>query len=488
MIDLQTKIHDKFTLEFKAGFNAETSQTNKKYSDFLMNTWIFVPNSLDINKAKYSKDDFYRDIKSSVRLITPSYQLHELANETSSFPHDNLLKHSLKIGDTESNNELLHALKMYCAIVKSATRDAFKAIASCKDADQMRNMAEAFLSDAPKAIERYRDIYNALDVNTIEKNLAQAFSYGDEFLSNILEQYGYRLRDFMRLQHPTAYQVLESRFKEVLQSEKAYKQAKGYLCVKSDDDNTEFVFHASLLKKFAESDLFLEANKSQSTFLIEQILYSAAAGVAMIFATVASFFFQQRYGNFTFPFLVALVISYMFKDRLKDWLRVLFASRVSPKIYDTKTKFRINEQEIGWSKDSFDFVSNEEIPDEVLHARARSPLFTQASGEDEKIILYRKKVRLFRKQLDIASPFPLEGINDHIRFNVTEYLRKMDNPRIPLLGAWEDQNYAVLTGAKSYFLHFVIQCVYDGQTEYKHIAVICNREGILDVKDVPIGG
>ena len=77
MIDLITKIHDKFTLEFKVGFNTAQEERPKKYSDYVMNTWIFVPNSLDINAAKYSKDDFYRDLKSGVRLITPSYGLHE---------------------------------------------------------------------------------------------------------------------------------------------------------------------------------------------------------------------------------------------------------------------------------------------------------------------------------------------------------------------------------------------------------------------------
>ena len=121
------------------------------------------------------------------------------------------------------------------------------------------------------------------------------------------------------------------------------ESAQNYLRIhrESDDGNGRFVYHASLLKKFAESDLFLQSNKSHNTFLIEQIFYSVTAGIAMLFATVTSFFFQQKYGNFTFPFLVALVISYMFKDRIKDLLRMIFAKRLSSRIYDTKTVFRI---------------------------------------------------------------------------------------------------------------------------------------------------
>ena len=41
MIDLETKIHDKFTLEFKVGFNTETTERRTKFRDYVMNTWIF---------------------------------------------------------------------------------------------------------------------------------------------------------------------------------------------------------------------------------------------------------------------------------------------------------------------------------------------------------------------------------------------------------------------------------------------------------------
>lgn len=485
MIDLQTKIHDKFTLEFKVGFIAKKNQNILKVNDFVMNTWIFVPNSLDINKSKYSKDDFYRDIKSGVRLITPSYLLHDLANDDTLLPYQ-LLETNVKAiqDDAESHDTLLHAIKMYCAISKSSTREAYNAITKSKGSN-LHSQAIDFLNDAPKVLSKFRKLKDQLDEKT-DQQIQQAFRYGDEFLSNILEQYGYRLREFVRINHAAEYQQLEPIFKKTLIAEKEYKSAQNYLRIhrESEDGNGRFVYHASLLKKFAESDLFLQANKSHNTFLIEQIFYSATAGIAMLFATITSFFFQQKYGNFTFPFLVALVISYMFKDRLKDWLRLIFAKRLSSKIYDTKTVFRINKQKIGWSKDSFDFVDSDKVPQKVLATRQRTQLFNMVSGNDEKIILYRKKVQLHRDQLAKASPYPLNGINDNIRLNITEFLRKMDNPDIPLQASWEDTNYSVIVGKKVYYIHFVIQCSFEGQTEYKHIMLACNRDGIVDVKEM----
>ena len=485
MIDLTTKIHDKFTLEFKVGFNTEEAIKPMKYSDFVMNTWIFVPNSLDINADKYRKEDFYRDLKSDVRLITPPYSLRDLANDEQLLPNQSLTDdfNDLFIAPDDTL-DLEHSLKMYCAIAKSAFRDAFRNAIQLTENQERISEVRAYLDDVTKVIHRFRNLSQKLENNPLNENIQKDFAYADEFLSNILEQYTYQLRDNVRNLHPEEYEILEKQFKQVLLNEKSYRQAKGYLSIKPDDakGNSDFVFRASLLKKFAESDLFLKSNKRKNTFLVEQILYSAAAGIAMLMATVSSFFFQQRYGNFTFPFLVALVIGYMFKDRLKDWLRLAFARRVSSKVFDTRTDFRIKGRKIGWSKDSFDFIDGDKVLPEVIQMRDRTPLFAEVSGKDEKIILYRKKVQVWRTALAKASPFPLKGINDIIRYNITEFVRKMDNPSIPLSGSWEENDYRPIVGEKIYRLHFVIQCVFEGQTEYKRVVVKCNKNGIIAVE------
>ena len=485
MIDLNTKIHDKFTLEFKVGFNTEATENYLDINDFVMNTWVFVPNSLDINADKYSKENFYRDLKSEVRLITPDYPLHELANNAQLLPNRSL---------TDDGNDLLiapddiedfvHSAKMYCAIAKSAFRNAYFQASQLPDAQQRENACIDYIDDVNKVVSRYRELYGKLKVKDIGERAKQVFNYGDEFLSNILEDYTFRLRDAIRLSYPKEYDALEGRFKALLLGEKAYRERQGYLSVKPDDPhgNSDFVFRASLLKKFAESDLFLRSNKRKNTFLVEQILYSAAAGIAMLMATVSSFFFQQRYGNFTIPFLVALVVGYMFKDRLKDWLRQAFARRVSQKVFDTRTDFRIKGRRIGWSKDSFDFIDGEKVLPEVMQLRNRMPLFDEVSGRDERVMLYRKKVQVWRKELAKASPFPLKGINDILRYNITEFVRKMDNPTIPLSGTWEENGYQPVVGEKVYRITFVFQCAFEGRTEYKRVLVKCNKNGIVEVE------
>ena len=485
MIDLSTKIHDKFTLEFKVGFNTSAAIKPMKFSDFVMNTWIFVPNSLDINGTKYSKENFYRDLKSDVRLITPDYLLHDLACDEQLLPNQSLTDDfNALINAPDDTTDLVHSLKMYCAIAKSAFRNAYRSVRSCDDDKQRIETCHAFLDDVVKVLNRFRDLYKKLKSSDIKGKIEQDFAYADEFLSNILEEYSFRLRDYLHSAFPEDYTQLESHFQKVLLDEKAYKEQQGYLIIQSNDPkgNEDFVFRASLLKKFAESDLFLSSNKRKNTFLVEQILYSLAAGAAMVVATLSSFFFQQRYGNFTLPFLIALVISYMFKDRLKDWLRLFFAKHVSSKVFDTRTDFRIKGRHIGWSKDSMDFIDSDKVLPEVIQLRDRLPLFQEVSGNDEKVILFRKKVQVWPGEMAKVTPFPLKGINDIMRYNITEYVRKMDNPSIPLYGAWDNDNFKPVEGKKIYRLTFVMQCVFEGKTEYKRFVVYCDRNGIIKVE------
>ena len=80
MISIQAQQHDNFSVEFKFGFNCSLDGVR---DDFKVNAWMFVPNSLDINEEVYGKKQFYRDIKSNVRFITPSFLLREIAQDDS---------------------------------------------------------------------------------------------------------------------------------------------------------------------------------------------------------------------------------------------------------------------------------------------------------------------------------------------------------------------------------------------------------------------
>ena len=96
-----------------------------------------------------------------------------------------------------------------------------------------------------------------------------------------------------------------------------------------------YVYRKGALKKFMSSVLFLEAASAAPR--VEASPNSSpgiAAGVAMLFSTVAAIWSQSAYGVNSFPFVVAMVIAYVFKDRIKEWLRTYFSAKLTRRLYD----------------------------------------------------------------------------------------------------------------------------------------------------------
>jgi len=485
MIEKSVKIHDRFSLELKFGFATRRKQ---KVNIFEVNTWIFIPNSLDINRQTYSKSDFYKDLKSNIRLITPEFLLRDIADVKKS-PFIHLEKSFIILaGNPIRGNirEYEHQLKMFMSILKSSLRDHRDHIIRNIDTEDRDYLISSYLSNARSILSNYRGLRNIITVPTVDKKYFTLFLLGDEFMSNQVEQHTYLLADELRKKYPLIYKTAKVSLLDLIRSETEYRKSKGFLA--PENNNTlqirELVYRRGVLKKLFESQLFLSTRKKRDGFIIEQLIYSVAAGFAMIFATGIAFAFQKKYGNFTTPLFFALVVSYMFKDRLKDLMRYYFAGKLKKIFFDHKTKILVrNDQPVGWCKESFDFVSEEKIPAEIKDKRRKSVIMEAESTEGwEKVILYRKLMRLDRPSLDnVFADFTITGVNDIIRFNVSNYIQNMDNPEIPLRYLTDD-GYEEIRGEKVYYLTMVINLKYDGETHYNAYRVTFNRSGILNVE------
>ena len=484
MIEIQAKVHDKFSVEFKIGFRAKK---RSEVSDFTMDTWIFIPNSMDINPLTYNKSHFYRDIKSYLRLITPVYLLRDIA-QTDSLPFRSLEESFRNLASVHTRTAMAayeSQIKMFAAILKSALRDELTHLKQNKIEEDRTYLCREYIKNTRTIANAFRKLRRVINVSTVTEEELGYYCFTDEFISNLIEQHTYKLLNLLAKGFPPTYDLLKEELEEFLRDELAYKQEQGYLLVesKSRTHNRDFLYRAGLLKKYVESELFLTASKKSNTFVAEQVLYSLAAGVAMIFATVVSFSFQKKFGNFTMPLFVALVISYMLKDRIKDLMRYYFAHKVGGKFFDNKIRISRKNEPIGWSKEGFDFIAENKIPREIMEIRDRSALLNAENRNvDEKIILYRKRVRLNRKQLSKNNGYPIPGINDIIRFNVSEFMRKMDNPEIALGCMDESGAFMKTNGEKIYYLNFIMQFEYEEQYEYKRYRIMLNQLGIKKIE------
>ncbi len=488
MIDIKVKIHDKYSFEFKTSFIATRKSVDDDVNEFSINTWLFVPNSIDINRGTYSKDQFYKDTKSNVRLITPVYSLQEIYIGDNS-PLERLKNAAKKLSETPDNEEFqkdyIFQVRMVSSIFKSASRDRAFYIIEEEEDHLIEELIDEYIHHTSHILQRYRDLRVIINKETISEDNKQYFGFGDDFMGNILQQQTFRL---MRgLENRNVYKLVKDKLYHLTSTEDLYKKEQDYprLDTKDESNNYLVVMRRGILKKFIESDLFLITKKKKDGALAEQFYYGIAAGTSMIFATVVSFSAQLHYGNFTTPLFFALVISYIFKDRIKDLMRFYFSTQLGKKYFDTKQQLDIQHEPIGWTKEAFDFVLESKVPTEVLNMRKRSPLVEAESKiYNEQILLYRKLVNLESSKINNYKGYQFIGINDITRFNITHYILKMDNPKVPIFLPDEQDGYIRFSSEKVYSLHFILRCEGHENLYYRKFRLLFNREGIKEITEL----
>lgn len=488
MIEEIVTVHDKFSVEIKMGYKA---RKDRKVNEFSVKTWLFIPSKLDINSSTYKKEDFYNDFNSNIRLITPPYSLKEIAQaESSVFSY---LKEAFqKVANSpNSKNEANYEyhIRMFHSILKSALRREIQHILKNGMDDDRRFLIVNYLEDIRTIAKQYRKLRRIVSVSTMQKEMFDYYLFGDEFMSNQFEQHSYYLHRGLKKMHPDDFASNKEDILNLIKEEVAYKRSKAYLVVEKDsqDRNRWLVHRRSVFNKYFEGQLLLNSRTKKEGVFVMQLLYSIAAGMAMIIGAGLTFFFQKSLGGFTIPLYVALVIIYMLKDRIKDLSRLYLVGKINKRFFDHKTVIRVKgDEKIGWCKESFDFVKEDSVPLRVMRHRNRSRIIDiESRGIGEKIVFYRKLLRLDQKALDNSyGNYNITGVVDIIRFNVSRFIQKMDNPEIPLYYLDDDDEFEKLSGEKVYFINMVFRFKLDDETSYRRYRIIFNRRSIKKVEKV----
>lgn len=480
MIDIQTKIHDQFSIEFKVGFSGTEGV---KEDHFDVNSWIFIPNGLDINSSTYSKDRFYSDMKSNVRLLTPAFTLKQMVEgeEAPIFHVRRALDKALNDPTQEHQNEFEFQLKLFASIFKSSIRNASTDIMEHADDPHTYERCLVYADDVGRVLQSFRELRNQIDPS--QEELKTKFGFADEFISH---QADIRSMKVLQAINRSERSEMKDAFKmlaDLISNEKEYKMGQGYshTVIGNEVNNRKLLYRHSLLKKYIESALFLKVNTTQDGQAVKQISFSLAAGLAMMVYLLVTMPFQKYLGNYPSLIFFILVLFYILKDRIKELTRWLFAYQLKDKYYDNKTVVSIKNKQVGWIKEGMDFITDEKVPEEVLKLRARNKLEADNKLLEEKIILYRKRVEIDNAVLRNQFNYEFKGINDIIRYHINYLTKKMDNPESKIYCLDAQQQVQMLEADRVYVLHFVMQFKWEDQVEYKVFHVTVNRNGIISI-------
>jgi hypothetical protein len=494
------KSHDKYQIEIKLDYEL----LEAKRTRYQVLTFIFIPQNLGITTETYAIADFYRDIQNYIRLKTPTLILRDFTKYSTS-PLV-IVEKTTSIEnwttDPEWRNGVINNLKFLSDMIKSSIREHFNLInqriseAASKSKTHLviHNLVEEFLVETQKITDKYRAFFPVFNLPNVDQEVFRAYQYTDESISILIEESLVEMFQIVERYLKKSDKVdFEAALTERVEAEIKYRKAHGYRCIlKAGKDNEAYIFRSSMLKKYASSVLYLSTAVHREGIGLEQFSYAIAAGLSMIFATTVAFYFQQRYGNLTFAFFAALVVGYMFKDRIKELVRALFDRYLSNHLLDRRTviKTQDGKHKLGILKEKVSFVGEKDLPEAVFRIRNKGQLDElDNDGQTERIICYAKEITLFTEAFKkIYADTPLTGINDIIRYDIRAYLKKMADPTQERNYLQDGQLKTALC-QKIYYLNFVSQYMLLTPKKaklYKRLRLVLNRDGIKRTERIPV--
>jgi len=183
-----------------------------------------------------------------------------------------------------------------------------------------------------------------------------------------------------------------------------------------------------------------------------------------------------------------MVLSYIVKDRIKDEGKRILGERLGRWISDHVSKIRDEDTDciLGSCKENFIVADAATIEPGILELRhADHPTNDAVEGRPETVLCYTKDVSISTAQIDESS-FPIEGLNDIIRFNVQRLTMRMDDP-------WDSYHYvdpdsrkvSEILCARVYHLNIVLRLTpANGEQTLERTRVIVDRKGIQRVEQV----
>lgn len=486
MIQNSVKIHDNFSLEIKSIYENTSKRKKTKYDTI---TYLFIPNGLNINNQTYTKTKFYNDVKVYIRYNASEYTLEEIINLKTG-PLNLFIKSVKKIvkeKSTKKNRLDFEAkVKLLGAILNNSLKLQTHYFKSHKLVD-LKLSNQDFCNQLKEILHIYRTQIPIIENSSLDENVKNIIKLGNEYLSNISNYYIIEL-----FEHFKNLSSEKSDLKYLIQfikDEQEYRKTQNFDASKDDDYYDETLLHKrSQLKKYIDGVLFLTRDIRKDGAFIEQSVFAIAAGLAMVFSTGIAFYYQQVYGNFTLPFFIALVVGYMFKDRIKASIGLLFISKASTFFYDYKIKIKdLQNNLIGITKENFVFVPFEKLGAKVKKHRVKDGyLDADYDFYGEQIIQYKRKIEIYPKKFgQEISDNRLNSLVDITRISFNQFITQMDDPK---------KSYTILkkgkiinrVGNKIYHIN-VIQKFYSEQgIDFKRYRIIMNRKGIKRIEYIEL--
>ncbi len=470
---------------------AVQDQVNRDLHSF--DLYFLFPYHLGINEEQCPSRQFFRNVKSYARILPASVPFAHIADPQCACSPLTRIRRALEgnpLARTIPEDEISYELRMLVNMHHGEFRGLRQLIQlllkdDASDEDIQTRLAQ-ILRDHDVFIEAFRQLPALFSDTRISGQLREALAWAEEAISIKTGRELHKLR--LLCQRREGLRGLVQELVARCGSEQAFRASRHFATVIDPADPITgelFLYREGLLKKWAQSSTYLSVARSRKNARIAHVLAGVAAAIAMVFAVAAMFLAECLFVSYSLPWAILIVVSYMFKDRIKEILRGVLLQWQPRLIADEICRLidpRTGEK-IGSTLSRARYVDRSMIPDYVRQMRYSSRDQLQQILPPESVLHFHNELRMFNQRL-LSSHSRLTGVGALFRIRIEPWLRYMDDPsnRIYFVSSQEPHS---LDANRVYHINMVVRICRDADDaseQFFHARLIVNRNGILRIE------
>lgn len=490
VFDCSLRKHSKKQLEIKMEYPLSLGQ---KKAVYCLDFYFFFPSQLHINKKRIGVTNFINNMQVNTRFSSPLIPLEKVIDtefQLSPLTRIENLVNKNELEKERNRHSLLYELQTLCNLYRAETRNFVqlmkKEMKNKKNNDiceerilQMVTTINAFLS-------RFRKLHTQFLDPHIDDDQRLALNWADESLSIITEN-GF-LNLFRHCQTMAKKKNLLTVITEIVENEVLYRKSMNFRYNYDESNNLcgeTMAYRDSILKKWSQSAMYMDNEYSSTPVRISHLIAGIAAALAMLFAISASIYAEQLFPKNSSSWILIIVLSYVFKDRIKEILRASFGNMLPRLTTDQQSNLfdPALKQKAGWSSGTVRFGTSEDIPGAIGKMRFRRPNPFRKILPSNDIIHYKRVIKLNSRILK-SNHKRLKAVTEIIRFQIDPWLKDMDDEKEPLFRMSEGERVRI-NGSRVYRIHLILglkENRKNGKEYLYHYRIICNKSGIVRIE------
>ncbi len=449
--------------------------------------YIFTPEQLNVNSSTTSLESMSHKFRTHGRYASPELTLDQLIDKNNKIsPLTKLIEYvqilvdggDLEISEIEFTHEaqavvnsLRHQLKnfqnqCYC-LIQSKKLEDFKLLS--KDWKKKRLKLERIFTNLIEDLKQ---------LNLENEMFITSLYWADEASSLISEQFACEVVGVC--ENAQELTEINNILKKIVSHEIRRRKKMGY---PSQSDIESLSYRRETLRRWSKSVLRLDPVISKTPRRINEIVAVTAASIAMAFTLIATFFAQSFFSNQAIRWELLVIIIYVFKDRIKEGIKNIFAKiqprLIADEIYTYKSPR--TGVKVCSSRNYLLYKNANTVKKEVRDKRredSSNPFYKML--KEESVVQYSHYLKIYplNKNLDVdKTPWMTNfALVDHIRMD--DWFKEMIDRYVDVDNINEPNNSV-------YHLHLIIEDkISKSKSIYYHYLIVIDYSGILYVKEL----